>query len=199
MRIGIFGGTFNPPHNGHVRAAAHAREALGLDKVVFVPASVPPHKAVPPGTPDPGTRLRLTQAAVEGLPWADVSDIEVSRPGVSYTADTVRAFTQTYPDAELWLLTGSDNFLNLQSWYRPDFIFTACSVAVFAREMHLESEVQTQQDRLREQYGAKTAVVELEPVVISSTELRDMIRRGQGSEHLPPKVADLITQLGLYT
>jgi nicotinate-nucleotide adenylyltransferase len=198
MRIGIFGGTFNPPHNGHLRAAGHARDALSLDRIVFVPAAIPPHKPIPPGTPSPEVRLRLTQAAIEGIPWAGVSDIEITRPGISYTADTVKIFSRENPEAGLWLLVGGDNFLHMHEWYCPDLIFSTCSVAVFAREPGTEERIAAQREALRRRYGADTAVIQMEPIVISSTELRGKIRRGEGSEHLPPRVEDLIESLGLY-
>ena len=198
MRIGLFGGTFNPPHIGHVRAADRARQELSLDRVVFIPASIPPHKAIPDGTPPPEVRLRLTQAAVEGYAWAEVSGVELERTGVSYTADTVKTFSSRYPDAELWLLVGSDNFLGMHGWYHPEVIFSLCSAAVFAREPGLEVALAAQQRKLYGLYRAKTAIVALEPTVISSTELRDGLRRGQGADYLPPSVAEHIRKLGLY-
>jgi nicotinate-nucleotide adenylyltransferase len=198
MRIGLFGGTFNPPHNGHIRAAECARAQLELDRVVLVPASIPPHKPIPPGTPPPEIRLRLAQAAVKGHPWAEVSDIELTRSGVSYTADTLCSFTGSYARENLWLLVGSDNFLRMHEWYRPESVFAVCSVAVFAREPGTAQALREQQTALKERYGARIAVVALEPMVVSSTALRSKICRGEGTEYLPPGVAELIQIHGLY-
>ena len=95
-RIGIFGGTFNPPHLGHVQAVTAAREELGLDRVLLIPAAVPPHKQLPPHSPDADMRLELTRLAVAQLPWAEASDIELRRSGPSYTADTLTQLAAQY-------------------------------------------------------------------------------------------------------
>ena len=198
MRLGIFGGTFNPPHNGHLTAAETACRLLGLDRVLFIPAALPPHKPLPEGTPEPGIRLRLTEAAVAGLPWAGVSGMELARTGASYTADTVDAMARETPNAQLWLLVGSDNFLGLHTWHQPERIFDRCTVAAFKRDDEPEEPLQAQQAMLAERYGARTAILPHDPVVISSTELRALIARGEGREYVPDRVWELMKALGLY-
>ena len=119
-KIGIYGGTFNPPHLGHVLAAKAAKEALGLDKVLLVPDAQPPHKALPEGSPSPEQRVEMARLAAEGEPWLEVSALELSRPGKSYTSDTLRALSGKYPGDTLYLLMGTDMFLSLHTWHEPE-------------------------------------------------------------------------------
>ena len=116
MKIGIYGGTFNPPHLGHMEAARTAIQVLGLDKLLLIPAGVPPHKAMPEGSPDQDQRLEMTRLAAEqtGLDnKVEVLDIELRREGRSYTAETLAQLKEQYPEDELWLLMGTDMFLTL--------------------------------------------------------------------------------------
>ena len=105
--IGIYGGSFNPPHKGHMLAAAQCRAALGLERVIVIPAAVPPHKALADGSPDAQTRLALTKLAVRGLDGFEVSDLELRREGPSYTVDTLRQLSEQHPDDALWLRHGA--------------------------------------------------------------------------------------------
>ena len=111
-RIGIYGGSFNPPHLGHVLAARNARALLQLGEILFIPAAIPPHKAVAGGSPDGETRFALTQLAIAGETGMEVSRIELDRPGPSYTVDTLRKLRECYPQDELYLLMGTDMFLS---------------------------------------------------------------------------------------
>ena len=117
-RIGIYGGSFNPPHLGHVLAARNARALLQLGEILFIPAAIPPHKAVAGGSPDGETRLALTKLAIAGEPGMSVSRIELDRPGPSYTVDTLRALRESYGQDELFLLMGTDMFLSFFQWRR---------------------------------------------------------------------------------
>ena len=118
-RIGIYGGSFNPPHLGHIFAARKARQLLGLDKILLIPAAIPPHKAVAEGSPDGETRFALTQLAIAGETGMEVSRIELDRPGPSYTVDTLRKLRECYPQDELYLLMGTDMFLSFFQWREP--------------------------------------------------------------------------------
>ena len=128
-KIGIFGGTFNPPHLGHVLAAREVKQALSLDTVLFIPDAQPPHKEVPEGSPGPELRLELVRRAVAGEDYAVVSDIELGRPGKSFTSDTLRELKKLYPHDTLYLIMGTDMFLSLHTWHEPEVI---CSLAVIA-------------------------------------------------------------------
>jgi len=126
MRIGIFGGTFNPIHNAHLYIAEETREAMGLDEVVFVPAAVPPHKEVEYGV-SAEHRLKMVELAVAGNPAFKVSDIELTLPRPSYSVRTVEILQEKYgKDAKLFFLTGMDSFLEIGTWHAVDRLLTMC-------------------------------------------------------------------------
>lgn len=142
-RIGIYGGSFNPPHLGHIFAARKARQLLGLDKILLIPAAIPPHKAVAEGSPDGETRFALTQLAIAGETGMEVSRIELDRPGPSYTVDTLRELRESYPQDELYLLMGTDMFLSFFQWREPEAIAAlavpVCMARVRAMQRFLRS------------------------------------------------------------
>ena len=133
MKIVIYGGSFNPPHCGHVEAAMTISEQLKPDKLLIIPANIPPHKELAEGSPDAHERLLLTQLAFSDMPNVEVSDIELHREGKSYTASTVELLMQQYPDAELYLAMGTDMLLSFEEWYRFRFLLETLTLAVFVR------------------------------------------------------------------
>lgn len=203
MKLGIYGGTFNPPHLGHLAAARFALEALELDELRFVPAAAPPHKALPAGSPGPAERLAMTQLAADSLllpGQVDVSDMEIARPGKSYTADTLRQLRRQYPDARLWLLMGTDMFLTLHQWREPKVITALAGVCTFARAASDSlAALDAQAARLEKDFGATTRVLRLPQVVeVSSTQLRALLAKGEGQDCLAPAVYGYIIRRGLY-
>ena len=125
MKIGIYGGTFDPPHLGHMEAARTALEQMNLDRLIIIPDCEPPHKDLAEEAATPQQRLEMAALMADGLgPRAEVSDLEIRREGKSYTADTVEALHETFPEDELWLLMGTDMFLTVQNWYQPERIFS---------------------------------------------------------------------------
>lgn len=130
--IGVFGGTFDPPHVGHLIIAESAREQLGLSEVLFVPAANAPHKRGKSSTA-PLHRLSMLRLAVRGHYGFRVSDAEIRRGGVSYTVDTLRHLRKTHPNATLWLIVGSDNVRDIFSWREPEVILRLCRIAVYER------------------------------------------------------------------
>ena len=132
-RIGIYGGTFNPPHIGHLRAAVRAREALALDKLILIPDRIAPHKVIPSGSPTPQQRLEMVQTAFRDCPEIEVSDLELRREGVSYSYQTVEELKQRYPHAQLILLMGTDMFLSFHTWKKPEIILENAALGVFFR------------------------------------------------------------------
>ena len=116
MKTGIYGGTFNPPHRGHTESGKNAVERLGLDRLIVLPAGMPPHKSVPVDSPSPEMRLEMARLAFENVDRAQVSDMEVARRGVSYTIDTLMELRRENPEDELFLIMGTDMFLTLESW-----------------------------------------------------------------------------------
>ncbi len=197
MKIGIFGGFFNPPHVGHVHAARSASLALSLDKVLLIPSCQPPHKEMPEGTPPPETRLRMVSLIAPSIPNAEACDIEIARGGISYTCDTVAALRDTYPDDELWLIVGTDMLLCLQNWRRSDLIFQSCRIAALARMYGDSGNIYQHADVLMKKYGAKIDIIPHDPIEISSSILRNRIRLGDG-DYIPRKVFAYITKNHLY-
>lgn len=203
MKLGIYGGTFNPPHLGHVTAARFAMDALGLDKLLLIPAAHPPHKSLPEDAPSPEDRLAMAEIAADVLLLpgrAEASGMELSRPGRSYTADTLRQLREEYPGAELWLLMGTDMFLTLQHWREPEAILSLAGVCAFARSQEdCEEALRGQADYLQKTFQARVRTVRLPEIVdISSTRLRELLERGEGQEYLPPSVYGYIIRRGLY-
>lgn len=204
MKIGVYGGTFNPPHLGHLTAARAVFDLLKLDKLLLVPAGMPPHKALPEGSPTPEQRLEMTRLAGEQLGLGDrveVLDLELRREGKSYTADTLAQLRQLYPEAELWLLMGTDMFLTLQTWHAPEEILAQAGIAAFGRtEEDTEELFSVQRDYLYRTYpGARIFTLTIPGVVdISSTELREQLAADRGANLLAPAVYGYILREGLY-
>ncbi len=196
-RIGIFGGTFNPPHLGHVQAAAQAIHALHLDRLLLMPNLQAPHKQLPSDMPTPEQRMEMLRLAAEG-PQMEVCDLELKRPGPSYSYETVLQLREAYPDAQLVLLMGSDMFLNFHTWKNPGLILENCSIGVFSRGLTAEEEAMK---RLQTQYQEMGHQVQLlhNPVLdISSTQLRRLLVFRGASAFLPEKVEAYIRDQGLY-
>lgn len=195
-KIGMFGGTFNPPHIGHVHAACAASEALGLE-VLFVPDNIPPHKELPRGSASAQDRFAMTQIAARSVPGAGVSDMELRRGERSYTADTLEELYSLYPDAMLWLIVGTDMLCTLEHWYRPDRILTLCRVAALARSEGDHALIQKYAARLTARFGADIDVVDTDPVPISSSQIREGLYHGT-EKWLPAGVFAYIKEKGLY-
>ena len=204
MDIAIYGGSFNPPHLGHVTAARAVFELLKLDLLLLVPDGQPPHKMLPPGSPSPEQRLEMTRLAGEQLGLGEkvrTLDLELKREGRSYTAETLRQLHQQYPEDELWLLMGTDMFLTLQAWREPGEILSLAGIAAFGRtEEDTEELFSVQRDYLYRTYPqARIFTLTIPGVVdVSSTELRTMLARGEGGNLLPPAVYGYILREGLY-
>ena len=203
MKIGVYGGTFNPPHLGHFTAAKAAAEALGLDRLILVPAAVPPHKELPRETPDPSDRLAMTELTADAMlqpGLVSVSRTELQRKGKSYTSDTLTELRAQYPDGELWLLVGTDMYLTLHKWHDPETILKTAGICAFGRAREdTEAVFLPQRDYLSRTYGAETRLLTLpDPVEISSTELRGLLAAGGGREYLLPAVYGYILRHGLY-
>ena len=200
MRIGVYGGTFNPIHRGHLTAARAAADALGLEKVLLIPDNLPPHKALPAGSATGEDRLEMCRLTAGEVPGMEVLDLELRRSGPSYTSDTLAELHAQYPDDELWLLVGSDMFLSLQEWHEPERILSLAGIAAFHRTRGDETERFAQQKANLEQiYGARVALLENPDVVeISSTELRVQLAQGRGRSLLTEAVCGYVLRRGLY-
>ena len=189
MKRGVLGGTFDPIHLGHLRAAENAREALALDEVVFVPAGSPPHRGQP--LTSGVDRYAMVALATAGHPAFVASDVELFRDGPSYTADTLAELRRRRPADDLFLIVGSDTFPEMRTWKDPERLFSLCTVAVADRP-GVEPPA----------FGDAAPRVERVPgpgLSISATEVRRRVKDGRSVRYLVPEaVSDYIAKRGLY-
>lgn len=181
-RLGIFGGTFDPIHLGHLICAEQICESLNLDLVMFVPCALPPHK---PGylPAQAKHRLAMINLAIKGSERFCVSDIELSRGGLSYTVDTVRQIRSELGDeVEIWLILGLDAYIDLPTWKEPNFILDQCNLAVATRPGYSLDSVC--------RIGKKVEFVEITAVDISSSEIRRRIAAGKSIRFLVPEAVE---------
>lgn len=197
-RIGIYGGTFNPPHIGHIRAAKQAYEKLGLNRLLVIPDRIAPHKQLPEGSASPEQRLEMLRIALADAPGIEVSDLELKRSGPSYTYETVLSLREMYPQAELVLIMGTDMFLSFHTWRNPDVIMANASLAVLYRGEKGEKAAIEAQKAVLEQQGARVEVVVNDVTAISSTDLRRLLTFRCAEPFLPAGVGDYIRENGLY-
>ena len=194
MRVGVFGGTFDPIHSGHVAMADAAAAKFGLERLVFVPARQSPHKTASPA--DPKHRVAMLALAIEGRPDWSLSLSELEREGPSYTVDTLRELSARLLHDELWVLMGTDALAGLDRWKEPNEIVRLARVAAFYRDPYrgaglVVPDVGGLAQRLE--------VFDAGSVRISSTELREDLARGMSAAgRVPPAVAEYITKQGLY-
>ena len=198
MKRGFFGGTFNPPHLGHIRAAAAAAKQLELDRLYLIPAGIPPHKQLPADSADSRQRWEMTCLAASEIPGAETLDWEMTRPGRSYTADTVERFLSDGTEGELWLLCGTDMFETLPDWVRGDWLLKTVCVAVYPRKRGETAQLRALAAQYERDFGTKTAVIDVEATEVSSTELRASLASGKGAELLSAKVYDYVLRHRLY-
>ena len=188
MRLGVYGGTFDPPHLGHLLPVLDAAEQLDLDGVRYVPASVQPLK-VGRATASPADRLAMTERLVQGIPGFSVDPAEIGRPGLSYTVDTLAGLAQANPGAELFLLLGADAYALFDQWREPERIRRLATIVVMVRG----------EPALPPLSMPGVQVLQSRRVDISSTELRARVRDGRTIRgFVPDAVADYIAEHRLY-
>ena len=197
-RIGIYGGSFNPPHIGHLEAARSAIRELKLDRLLLIPAGQAPHKATPQGTPSPEHRLEMLRIAARGMEKTEVCDLEMRREGPSYTYETVEQLRELYPDAELILLMGTDMFLSFLTWNQPERIWKQAILGVFCRGQRKEKDAIHAKKKEMEALGAKVALVDNQVIEVSSTQARRMLVFRFGGFLLPKGVEAYIRANKLY-
>lgn len=206
MHLGILGGTFNPPHVGHIAVAARARVQLGCERVLLMPSHTPPHK-LPQQDPGPEHRLRMCELAVEGHEGLEAGALEIERGGPSYTVDTLSALHappafdlsapagSSRPAPRLTLILGSDMARTLPSWRRAGEIVELAGIAVAERPGDGRAEVLA----VLESLGARASFLEMPPIDVSSSLVRERVARGESvAELVAPAVAEYIAEHGLY-
>ena len=196
-RIGLFGGSFDPIHNGPLHLIETARHCLSLDEVILIPAYVSPFKQARHDMASSEDRLAMCQLAVQSLPFCHVDSFELERTEVSYTIYTVQQFQEIYLDAEIVLLVGSDMFLSFPKWYRWKEILQIVSLGVISRETDDLEKLEDQKIKLQK-YG-KIEVCQTSPFPISSTKIREKCKKHQDYAcYLPEKVVQYIRMHRLY-
>ena len=189
MKIGIFGGTFDPVHQGHLQLAQNARSQFSLDKVIFVPAFQPPHKQTLPSLTSAADRYEMTRLAIAGQPFFEISDCELKRKGVSYTVDTLVEFESQYPGATFFLILGKDAFEGVAYWHRADELKKKVRFLVAQRE-NLEVPASG---------GVPAEWIQMPLCPISASGIRTAIKQGKlVDDDLPPKVLEYIQTNALY-
>jgi nicotinate-nucleotide adenylyltransferase len=190
VRIGVFGGTFDPPHVGHLILAADAIDALNLDKLVLVPAHAQPLKVETPAIASSEERLQMVELAVAGDDRYSVDDAEIRRPGLSFTVDTLEELARRNRGAELFLLVGEDSLRSFDRWRNPGRIRELATLAVMHRSGSAEP--------LTVAHG-KDFVMSTRRVDVSSTEIRERLRAGKSVRgFVPDAVGNFIRERGLY-
>jgi nicotinate-nucleotide adenylyltransferase len=196
VRIGVLGGTFNPPHLGHLLCAQEAYVQLELDAVMLIPARKPPHKPV---EEEPGVehRLELCRLATRDDPRFEVSELEVNRPGPSYTVDTLSELHSNAPDNHLFLIVGGDIAAGFGEWHEPERVLSLATLAVAKRRGTSREAVDTALGRLPG--GERTCFFRMPRIAISSTLVRERVRAGLPIRYLVPEpVEGYIAEKGLY-
>lgn len=202
-RLGVFGGTFDPPHRGHRLVVEEVADALELDEVLWIPAGDPPHKSFEDLTPAP-IRLRMVRAVTAEDERFRVSEIEVRREGPSYTVDTLRALRDKHPDAEIFLIMGIDQYRAMESWHRPDEVRALATLAVMDRGgegVEAEEKPTSREESTAREQAGETGVIRVpvQRIDISSTRIRSAVDRGEGiADMVQPEVARIIRAEGLY-
>jgi len=200
MKIGLFGGTFNPPHIGHIKLAEEFREYLSLDKIIIMPVNIPPHKIPSTDTPhSSGDRLNMCRLAFD-KEYFLVSDIEISRGGPSFTYDTLLELKKLYPGARIYLLIGSDMLFYFDKWHRYNEILELCTLCAVSRTKDEDHSVM--RAFAREVLGDtedKIIIMETEPCEISSSLIREKAAAGESAgAYVPESVSAYIKAKGLY-
>lgn len=198
MRICVYGGSFNPPHIGHMAAAKAAMERLATEKMLVIPDRAAPHKDMAEGSPAPELRLELARLTFGDLPGVEVSDMELRREGKSFTCDTLRGLLEQYPGAELYLLVGTDMLCSFEQWRDFEWILQSVTLAAVARCAGEGEKLDSAARDLREKYGARVEIIDAPAVPASSTDLRGLLRRRQGRELMHPDAYACVIRRRLY-
>ena len=197
MKIGIFGGSFNPIHNGHLNVIKTAKDRLSLDRLIIMPAKVAPHKQNAQMA-DEKDRYEMCRLAVMNIDGAEVSDYEISKDEVSYSVITLRHFKELYPDAELCFIMGCDMLLYFKKWYKYEEILSLAALACYPRANGEIEQMETAAEELRK-LGGKVEIIGVIPFEVSSTQVRELVKSGRDiSRYLPESVWKYIVENKLY-
>lgn len=200
MKIGIMGGTFNPIHNGHLLLASAALTQYVLDEVWFMPSGLPAHKSNAELLPA-GQRLSMVELAISGKKGFVASSFEIDRNGFTYTADTMMALAEEYPDVEFFFIIGGDSLMKFHHWVKPEVISSHAVLLAAGRNGYSKEEIENQAEQLKQKFGTKVLLLDMPEVKISSREIRSICRTGNYQEvknDVPEAVLEFITKRQLY-
>jgi len=212
LYIGLYGGTFNPIHIGHLRTAEEIRERFKMKEVVFIPSANPPHKDCK-DLVDPMHRLKMASLAVTGNPCFTVSEVEVHRRGKSYSIDTIRQIKEQAPDDQFAFIMGLDAFLEIDTWHKYAEILAECDFIVTSRpgppKVSLKNSIP---EKVRADFkrkgsgrefmhasGTRLVFTDVTDINLSATAIREMVRTGRSVRYLMPRrIMDYVQEHGLY-
>lgn len=198
MKIGIMGGTFNPIHHGHLILSEYIRTEAGLDKIVFIPTGLPPHK-VGEEVLEGRIRLEMVQLAIRNNPYFTWSDMEIRRKETSYTIDTIGELKRLYDKAQLYLIIGADNLLSIHTWKDYKRVLEEVNIIVANRLGSKRLLVVEEIERLNNSLGVNIKNINSPIIEISSTEIRERVRQNKSIKYLVPElVEDYILRNNLY-
>ncbi|WP_312654025.1 nicotinate-nucleotide adenylyltransferase [Proteiniclasticum sp.] len=196
MKTGILGGTFNPIHNGHLYMAFEAKKTLNLDRIIFVPNYIPPHKEAMDRNPE--DVLNMIKLAIENYDDFHLSTYELMKKGLSYTYETLEYFTKTYPNDEIYFIIGEDSYVNFSSWRNPEIIMKLSKLVVIQREL-VGADKMRDSVRFFEEHHYEPIILDTLILEVSSSDIRERIKNKREIGYLvPSKVRDYIDEHGLY-
>jgi nicotinate-nucleotide adenylyltransferase len=197
-RVGIMGGTFNPIHNGHLFLAEHAYEQAGLDYVLFMPTLNPPHKAdMSIATPE--HRINMVREAIKSNPHFILSNLELNRPGMTYTSDTLQVLKEIEPDTDFYFIVGGDSLMMMSKWKDPQTVFNLSTIVVGGRELSSKEQVKEQIKYLKNTYKGNIIHLDMPLLEISSEGIRNRLAKGKSIRYYVPEVvASYIKENNLY-
>lgn len=197
-KVGIMGGTFNPIHNGHLIIAEQAREYCNLDEILFMPSGnsyMKDHDEIPNGE----IRISMAALAIEDNPYFALSTMEVKRKGPTYTCETLEELKNLHPEIQYYFIVGADNLFSIETWWKPEDIFKSCPLIVASRGEKDESVILNKAVELKEKYNAHIILLPERKFDLSSSEIREKIKRGESVRYLlPDKVISFIEKNKLY-
>lgn len=198
MKTGVFGGTFNPVHKGHIMLAEYCMDSVGLDRIIMIPTAVPPHK-ISNNLASENDRLNMCKLACRGKENFFVSDIEIKRQGKSYTYETLTQLKEIYPDDHLYTIMGADMFLTLNRWKNPEIIFEKSSIITIPRDEENKHELENFYNKVLKAMGASSVILPNPVISVSSTFIRENLDNfNLISDMLDKGVYDYIIKNNLY-
>jgi nicotinate-nucleotide adenylyltransferase len=199
-RIFIIGGTFNPPHLGHVKVVSEIDRRYRPDLILLIPTGLPPHKRLPADAAKAEDRFAMLSLCMPRQKNIQISDLEIKRQGKSYTLDTINELKEQYPDSRFFLVIGSDMLLSLETWHEFEKILKSCTIIAVSRKSGMEHKMEDYAQKLKDSYGAVIERMDMEPFEVSSSHIRDMVKEGMDtSSFIDQNVKEYIDKNGLYS